>query len=74
MKSKKEKTMKAKIIGMVVGQLLALLSPDLLKDAVDQFLDFIEDRVLGSASPIDDAIVIPICTMIREAFDIPDDD
>lgn len=66
--------MKAKIIGMVVGQLLALLSPDLLKSAVDQLLDFIEDRVLGSASPIDDAIVIPICNMIREAFGIPDDD
>jgi len=66
--------MKAKIIGMVVGQLLALLSPDLLKNAVDQLLDFIEDRVLGSASPIDDAIVIPLCDMIRKAFDIPDND
>ena len=66
--------MKAKIIGLVVGQLLALLSPDLLKDAVDQLLDFIEDKVLGSASSIDDAIVIPICDMIRKAFDIPDND
>ena len=66
--------MKAKIIGIVVGQLLELLSPNLLKQAVDQLLDFIEDRVLGSASPIDDAIVIPLCDMIRKAFDIPDND
>jgi hypothetical protein len=66
--------MKAKIIGMIVGQLLALLSPDLLKRAVDRLLDFVKEQVLGSASPIDDAIVIPLCDMIRKAFDIPDYD
>lgn len=66
--------MKAKIIGLIVGQLLALLSPDLLKNAVDQLLDFVEDKVLGSASDIDDMVVIPVCDMIRKAFDIPDDD
>ena len=36
--------------------------------------DFIEDQVEGSASTVDDAIVLPICETIRAAFNIPDDD
>lgn len=40
----------------------------------DFILDFIEDFVLGTASTIDDAAVLPICGMIRDALSIPDND
>lgn len=49
-------------------------STDELKVLVDFILDFIEDRVLGSASTVDDALVLPICDLLRTTFNIPDND
>jgi len=51
-----------------------MLTPDLIKKFADMVLDFVEDYVLGTASTVDDKIMIPICTAIRSAFDIPDND
>jgi len=45
-----------------------------LKVLGDMILDFVEDFVMGTASEIDDALVLPVCNMIRSALDIPDDD
>ena len=64
--------MKAKLIGSLIGMLLQLLTPELLKEFTDNALDFIEAKVLGSKSKIDDAIILPLCATIREAFNIPD--
>jgi hypothetical protein len=66
--------MKAKILGMLVNALMSVLTPELLKDFVDKTLDWVEERVLGSASTVDDAIMIPLCNLVRTAFDVPDDD
>lgn len=49
-------------------------SVDELRVVADGILDFAEDFVLGTASKMDDMIVLPILKMIREAADIPDDD
>lgn len=49
-------------------------SVDELKIVADTILDFCEDYVLGTASNIDDALVLPICKTIRDALDIPDND
>ena len=45
-----------------------------LKVLGDAILDFCEDYVLGTASKIDDALVLPACNAIRIALDIPDND
>jgi len=66
--------MKEKLIGMLITTLLSMFSDDLLKKFADMALDFVENYVLGSASTLDDKIVLPICRMIRETFDIPDED
>lgn len=66
--------MKAKLIGYLISLILRQLTPELLKSMADRILDFVEDKVMGSASTVDDAIVLPICGMIRNTFDIPDDD
>jgi hypothetical protein len=65
---------KAQLMAALVGMIMKMLSPDLLKQFIDMALDFVEDKVLGTASTIDDAIVLPICNMIREAFNVPDND
>jgi len=66
--------MKEKLIAALIQLLLSALTPKLLLDFVDMALDFVEDKVLGSASTVDDAIVIPIITLFRETFNIPDND
>jgi hypothetical protein len=66
--------MNAQILAAVVGALLRILTPDLLKRFADLVLDFIETKVAGTASPVDDAIVLPLCGVIRGAFGIEDKD
>ena len=66
--------MQVKIIVLILTQILKLLSPDLLRKMTDKLLDVVEDFVKASENDIDDAIVLPLCNMVREAFNIPDDD
>lgn len=66
--------MRTKLITMMINALLLALSPELLKTAVDGLLDIIEDAVGKSTSTIDDKIVLPLVAMIRNTFDIPDND
>jgi len=66
--------MLATILGKVIEILLSLLTPNLLKKFADMVLDFAEDFVLGTASPIDDKLVLPLCELVRRTFDIPDED
>lgn len=71
---KEKMEVKKNLIGMLIPLLLSSLTPPLIKDFADTALDFIEEKVLGTASKIDDALVLPVCNMIRNAFEIPDDD
>lgn len=66
--------MKEKIIGMLIGVVLDFLSPKQLVEFADMALDFIEDKVAESGTTLDDKIVLPVCNLIREAFNIPDND
>ena len=66
--------MKTQMVAMLIQVLTTALTPDLLKKFADTALDFVEDHVVGSRSPVDDAIVLPLCNTIRAAFAIPDND
>lgn len=66
--------MKNKFLLWLVEQLLSILNPDLMIAAVDNLLDFLEEKIADSETEIDDKLVLPIITMIREAFNIPDED
>ena len=64
--------MKAKVLIQLISFVVSMLNPDLMRKFADMVLDFVEDNVLGTKSTIDDAIVLPICGMIRTTFSIPD--
>ena len=51
---------------------LSFLTVDQLKKFADMAFDFIEDAVQDSSNTIDDALVLPVITRLRDAFDIPD--
>lgn len=57
-----------------VSGLLNVLSPELRADFGDMVLDFIENKVEGTKSPIDDMLVLPITKSIRDMYNIPDND
>lgn len=66
--------MKAQLFTLLLQALMSILTPELLKKFADMVLDFAEDYVLGTKSTVDDAIVLPICALIRKTFDVPDND
>jgi len=69
--------MKAYLISQLIRVLMAELAkhaPALMMGFADSVLDWVESYVLGSASDLDDKLILPICAMIRESYDIPDDD
>lgn len=66
--------MKAQILQLLIASLMTFFSEELMKKFADTLLDFVEDFVKGTKSSIDDALVLPLCNRVREAFNITDDD
>ena len=66
--------MKEKMISALLQVLLTMLTPDLLRSFADMALDFVEEKVLGTASTVDDKLVLPLCEQLRTAFGIEDND
>lgn len=58
----------------MLGHLLILITPDMVKRLVDAGLDVIEDEITKTTNAIDDTVLMPIIKLIRVAFDIPDND
>ena len=63
-----------KALEILLGQILALVTAERLSVLADMALDFCEEWVLGTESEIDDALVLPLCRIVRSAFGIEDDD
>ena len=64
--------MKTELIIKLVTFLIGMLKPEYLKKLVDFLLDLAEEAVLNSETTVDDKIILPLCELIRKAFDIPD--
>ena len=45
-----------------------------MQEVGDYVLDFAENYVIGSKSKTDDALVLPLCKLLRETINIPDND
>lgn len=66
--------MKLQIVLMLVGNIFKLISPNMVRDAVNAIIDLIETQIAKTENTIDDAIAIPIIAMLRQTFAIPDRD
>lgn len=66
--------MKELLLGQLIKTLVTILTPELMKTFADMVLDFVEEYVKGTKSKLDDRIVLPLCDVIRRAYDIPDND
>jgi hypothetical protein len=63
--------LKSRLLGALINILIGMLTPELVRQLADQVLGFAEKAVLGTASSVDDAIILPILEQIRIAFGIP---
>lgn len=66
--------MKTLLLTQLIKTIMLILTPDLIQKLADTILDFVEDYVEGTKSSVDDALILPLCNLIRTAFSIPDDD
>jgi hypothetical protein len=66
--------MKEQMLKMLITFLLARVSEEDVKKWADMGIDLIEDAVAGSETKLDDEFVLPACSLIRNALQIPDTD
>lgn len=59
---------------LVQELLLSVVTPDLMRELLDQMLDTIENAIEATPSRVDDKIALPLIATIRTAFNVPDDD
>jgi predicted nucleic acid-binding protein len=62
------------ILSQLLPLLFKLLTPEVVKRAADAGLDIIEKAAANSSNKVDDAIILSLCSTIRAAFSIPDND
>lgn len=60
--------MKEKILGYLVALLVRTLTPELVKELLQKVLDWTKEKVLGTASEVDDDIVLPIIKIIEDTI------
>ena len=61
------------IITSILTAILGSLSKEKFNSIVDGLLDVIEEKVKATPNKIDDAVVLPLCTKVRELLDVNDD-
>lgn len=64
--------MKVQALNALIAIAIKILSEQDLKVLADRFLDVIEEKVKDTTTPWDDRMMLPVCSMIRKAFDIED--
>lgn len=62
--------MKERLIQFFVAFLLKNISEESLRELTDKLLDFVEAKVKESKSEWDDALLLPLCDIVRRAFGI----
>ncbi|MBI4827216.1 MAG: hypothetical protein HY804_00100 [Nitrospinae bacterium] len=60
----------ARLLPLIIGQLLKLLSPELVRDLARHLVDAAENAVLKSENQLDDAF-LPALDVVRQALGLP---
>lgn len=65
--------MKAAIIKYALRMLLSVLTPELINEFMRNTIEFTRNRVLGTASTVDDQLVLPVLDIIEKALGLEDE-
>ena len=67
-------TLQSVLIQQLLTVLITQLSPEVLKMSLDKLLDIVEEAVAKTDNSLDDIVVLGLCSQIRRAFNVPDND
>lgn len=62
------------LISNALTLIMSFLGKEQIKGFVDKVCNFLENKVLGSASKIDDKFILPLMENLRDALDVQDKD
>ena len=62
------------VLNLMLPSLLSLIPDDIMERGVDALLDVIETAIATSATPVDDALVLPLVAALRNKLNVPDRD
>ncbi len=60
--------MQAKAIEILISMLVKMFDQELMRELAEEIVNWVEERVTGSASSIDDMVVLPLVAAVRAAF------
>lgn len=60
------------VVNLMLPMLLTLIPDDIMVRGLDALLDAVEDAIDKSESNIDDALLLPLISGLRQKFDVPD--
>lgn len=63
-----------KLFSMILPMLLERLDKQTLNMLMDKMLDIMENAIKATSTPMDDMLILPILTKIRESLGIEDND
>lgn len=66
--------MKSKMILWLVGEMLVRLKAEDIKAWIDKGLDMLENKIAETPNQTDDAVVLPMIGVLRNALNVPDND
>jgi hypothetical protein len=66
--------LKKRLLHLIIDQLIDRLTPEMLRSIVDYLLDQAEDLIASTETQADDRFLMPIISMAREVFHVPDND
>lgn len=66
--------MKTQMLIALITKLIEHMPPEMVRNFADSILDWCEDYVKKSGNKVDDVVVGGLCSVIRTAFGIPDND
>jgi len=62
------------LITQMLNIILVLVTKEQYKELIDKLIDMVEEAVEASPNTIDDAVILPLCSKIRDILDVPDND
>ncbi|MCO5761381.1 MAG: hypothetical protein NHG36_07705 [Chromatiaceae bacterium] len=60
------------VLNLMLPSLLSLIPDDIMERGVDALLDVIETAIANSATPVDDALVLPLISALRHKLNVAD--
>ena len=58
---------------MLVDLIIKNYGGDVMREALDDLIDKLENKIASTPTKVDDAVILPLLTMLRETLNIPDD-